>query len=150
MGPQNKKSWVLVACAVLLMAGCGGGEGVGPLPLPDGAPVIEAGLSPSAPPEGAPVVVQVHPTQPIRVTLTEGRRLVMYATLKGSQPMDSLCWRFNDGRTCVMNGLQFAINGVRLEDTGRYRFEASNRYGFAASNYVYVTVVPPVTTPSPQ
>ena len=57
MEPQNKKSWALVAglSLVLLMSGCGGGEGVGDLPLPDGAPVIEAGLSPSAPPEGAPV-----------------------------------------------------------------------------------------------
>lgn len=129
----------------MLLAGCGGGEGVGSLPLPDGEPVIEAGLSPSAPPEGAPFIVQVHPTQPVRVTLTEGRKLQMYANIRGSTPMDSLCWRFNDARNCSGEGLQFSIESVKESDSGRYRFEASNRYGYAASNYVYVTVVPLLT-----
>lgn len=142
MEPQNKKSWVLVVGVVMLLAGCGGGEGVGPWPLPDGEPVIEAGLSPSATPDDAPVVVQVHPTQPIRVTIREGRKLDLYVILKGSTPMHSTCWRFKDSKNCVSEGLQFSINAVHEADSGSYRFEASNRFGYAASNYVYVTVLP--------
>lgn len=151
MEPQNKKSWVVIACAVFLVAGCGGGEGVGDLEGPDRNIVIQSPITPQETfPLNAPILVQVSASQTIKVKISEGQTLTLMAQVTGAAPL-VYNWKFENAVLPGEGGSTLVIKNFRSIHEGPYTLSVGNSYTKVISKVVDVRLAQPeAITPAQQ